>query len=473
MNSTRRRQHPFTNCTMLLMVFTSIVALAEGVETKDPLIGENPPSEKNAKASMPPTPFPTKNTKIPKGTSTFAPIISPTMKPTIKPSWMSLLPSGSPSKPLHITTSHPSSSTSTRNLPSWFTSKNPSQQSSSIPSNTRSTFPTKQPSHSPTFDNVPFINPASIPSEEAGKSSIQPTENPSQSASPSMKPSQAPSVSSTVGKEEVGPSNQPSDDRISYPSLVSSNFPSISRIVRPSPSPSYSLLPSTIQLKDTMGPPSAYNELPSYYPSLAPSSNDDVPSNFPPISAIGPPSPSPTYSLRTTEPSIRLKDTKGPSAYNALPSYYPSLAPSSTDKFYEHIGIDENYTEMISFDSYEITTINPGKNLLLMTLGVCLCCIVIAYSALPGKCMNRHIYQRFKRICKGRTRKVKNSFSSCCDQTSTSEKLDVIDCLETGFQNNPRIKSVETGVRKVDDNSAVTKQQVWKETKKIIGLGTP
>ena len=56
-----------------------------------------------------------------------------------------------------------------------------------------------------------------------------------------------------------------------------------------------------------------------------------------------------------------------------------------------------NGTTDISFDSYVVTTVNPGIYLLAFTLGVCFICFVIGYFSFPGKCLNRLLYERFKR----------------------------------------------------------------------------
>ena len=58
---------------------------------------------------------------------------------------------------------------------------------------------------------------------------------------------------------------------------------------------------------------------------------------------------------------------------------------------------DVNGTTDISFDSYVVTTVNPGIYLLAFTLGVCFICFVIGYFSFPGKCLNRLLFQRFKR----------------------------------------------------------------------------
>lgn len=71
-------------------------------------------------------------------------------------------------------------------------------------------------------------------------------------------------------------------------------------------------------------------------------------------------------------------------------------------KDYSYYG-DGNYRNeyynntFVSFDSYEVTTVNPGILLLVITLGVCFVCFFIGYFAMPGGCLNKAVYQKIKR----------------------------------------------------------------------------
>lgn len=52
------------------------------------------------------------------------------------------------------------------------------------------------------------------------------------------------------------------------------------------------------------------------------------------------------------------------------------------DYYYEYYGYD------VSFDSYVVTTVNPGIYLLAATIALCVLCFVIGYFALPGRVLN-------------------------------------------------------------------------------------
>ena len=170
-----------------------------------------------------------------------------------------------------------------------------------------------------------------------------------------------------------------------------------------------------------------------------------------------------------------------------------STNPPLLNEGYYYEGAGANGTTAISFDSYIVTTVNPGNQLLLLTLGICLCCFIIGYLALPGKCMNRLFYQRFKRtkgkveehgddsvelkeppLCKdGASRE--NEDPSCYDQEMganeyitdlAEEKANRLHVPSRGdddnFEDNPKVTEEENDMNK----------RVWKETMKIIGLGT-
>ena len=104
-----------------------------------------------------------------------------------------------------------------------------------------------------------------------------------------------------------------------------------------------------------------------------------------------------------------------------------------------------NGTTDISFDSYVVTTVNPGIYLLAFTLGVCFICFVIGYFSFPGKCLNRLLYKRFKR--------KKDKSEEDGDGSAT-----------VGCAHSVELKPLGEDNASQNDNSSHPSGSAWKET---------
>ncbi len=72
---------------------------------------------------------------------------------------------------------------------------------------------------------------------------------------------------------------------------------------------------------------------------------------------------------------------------------------NNDDIYYQSYKVETNInnTNLISFDSYQVTTVNPGIQLLAVTLFVCFICFTVGFFTMPGGFLNNTIYQKFKR----------------------------------------------------------------------------
>jgi hypothetical protein len=202
-----------------------------------------------------------------------------------------------------------------------------------------------------------------------------------------------------------------------------------------------------------------------------------------------------------------------------------SIERSSNNKMDQDYYDDvlKNETTAISFDSYEITTVNPGKELLLFTLGLSYFSFIIGYFVYHICCQKSEKSKR-----NDENRDDDDSVPSVRgDDESTQENDDVSmsttssvylkefdlgkeydsnSCFGDDFEDNPQSTVEDTVANKhsttnnenqieydlgenydsnsgvgdgFEDNPQSTKEdtdinkRAWKETRKIIGLGTP
>ena len=217
--------------------------------------------------------------------------------------------------------------------------------------------------------------------------------------------------------------------------------------------------------------------------------HSDVPSLSNKPSMAGSHSPSMSSDKPSNRPSVRPSTSMLPSKLHSdVPSL--SIQPSSSsgdDMYYYEYYFEEGTNETtddMSFDSYEVTTVNPGYQLFLVTIGICFCTLYIGFHALPGKFINRHIYQRFRRK-EAPTSQIEDDDNGTLGIHLITSERGVhsyhdkeVGVIERYTSNRGGGHEVSSRNSESFDNETVTeettmKKRVWAETRKIIGLGAP
>ena len=202
-----------------------------------------------------------------------------------------------------------------------------------------------------------------------------------------------------------------------------------------------------------------------------------------------------------------------------------SIERSSNNKMGQdyYANVLKNETTAISFDSYTITTVNPGKELLLFTIGLSYFSFIICYFFYHIFCQKSMMSKRNdenrddgdsvpsvrgddESTQENEDISMSTTISEYLKEFDLGKKYDSNSCFSDEFEDNPQSTVGKAVANKhstisneheiesdrdencdsnmsfsdaFEDNPQSTEEdtvlnkRVWKETRKIIGLGTP